>query len=47
MLDASLERPKIFFANYHVHVAGIVIDQCSAQRRAIGDMKLSVSPSLV
>jgi hypothetical protein len=37
MLDASLERPKIFFAHYHVHVAGIVIDQCPAQRRAIGD----------
>ena len=33
MLDASLERPKIFFAHYHAHVAGIVIDQCGAAAR--------------
>ena len=33
-----VERPIIFcFAHYHVHVAGIVIDQHLPQRREIGD----------
>jgi hypothetical protein len=27
MPDASLERPIIRFAHYHVHAAGIVVDQ--------------------
>ena len=40
MLDASLEHHIISFAHYHVHVAGIVIDQRLAQRRAIGHGRL-------
>jgi hypothetical protein len=40
MLDAAFECPIVSFAHYHVHVAGIVVDQRLAQRRAIGDGRL-------
>ena len=40
MLDASLERSIVRFAHYHVHMAGIVVDQRLSQRRAIGGGRL-------